>query len=88
MTADALLELVKAALYLTLLLSAFPLVVSLLTGLLVSVLQNVTQIQESTLSFAPKMAAVGLSLFWLGPLMGRELADFTQQLLALAASIR
>lgn len=85
MTIDALVELLQLALYLALMLSALPLAVSLLTGIFVSLLQNVLQIQESTLSFAPKMAAVGISLFILGPMMGRELAEFTRQLLALAA---
>mgnify|MGYP001497739796 CR=1 FL=1 len=85
MTIDALVELLQLALYLALVLSALPLAVSLLTGIFVSLLQNVLQIQESTLSFAPKMAAVGISLFILGPMMGRELAEFTRQLLALAA---
>jgi len=80
MTADALLYLLQKALLLTLLLSAFPLLVSLLTGLLLALLQSVTSLQESTLSFAPKMLAVGLCLLLLGPMMARELAAFTRLL--------
>lgn len=88
MTTNTLLELLHVTLYLALLLSALPLVVSLLTGLLVSLLQNILQIQESTLSFAPKMVAVGVSLLVLGPIMGQELVEFMRQLLAMAAAIR
>lgn len=80
MTADGLLYLLQKALLLTLLLSAFPLLVSLLTGLFLALLQSVTSLQESTLSFAPKMLAVSLCLLLLGPLMARELAAFTRLL--------
>ena len=80
MTPDSWLHLLQKALLLTLLLSAFPLLVSLLTGLLLSILQSVTQIQESTLSFAPKMLAVSLCLLLLGPMMAREILAFTHLL--------
>ncbi len=80
MPSDTLLHLLQKALLLTLLLSAFPLLVSLLTGFFLSLLQSVTQIQESTLSFAPKMLAVSLCLLLLGPMMGRELVAFTRVL--------
>jgi flagellar biosynthetic protein FliQ len=80
MPADTLLHLLQKALLLTLLLSAFPLLVSLLTGFFLSLLQSVTQIQESTLSFAPKMLAVSLCLLLLGPMMARELTSFTRLL--------
>lgn len=85
---DVLLEFLQSALYLVLLLSAFPLLVSVLTGIVVSLLQNVLQIQESTLAFAPKMLAVGISLFFLGPLMGSELASFLRRMLAMVAAIQ
>ncbi len=80
MPADTLLYLLQKALLLTLLLSAFPLLVSLLTGFFLSLLQSVTQIQESTLSFAPKMLAVSVCLLLLGPMMARELSAFTRLL--------
>jgi len=80
MPADTLLHLLQKALLLTLLLSAFPLLVSLLTGFFLSLLQSVTQIQESTLSFAPKMLAVSVCLLLLGPMMARELTSFTRLL--------
>lgn len=68
------------ALSLTLVLSLPVLAVSLLVGLLVSLAQAVTQVQEQTLSFVPKLIAVGLVLVLLGPSMGRELGRFTERL--------
>ncbi|MCA9581221.1 MAG: flagellar biosynthesis protein FliQ [Myxococcales bacterium] len=70
-------RLANEALYLSLLLSLPVLAVSLAVGLSVSVLQAVTQVQEQTLSFVPKLVAVGLALALFGGFMGRELVRFT-----------
>jgi flagellar biosynthetic protein FliQ len=53
------------------------LVVSLVVGLAVSVFQAVTQIQEMTLSFIPKVFAIGLVIVILGPWMLNTLIAFT-----------
>ena len=53
------------------------LAVSLGVGLLVSVLQAVTQIQEMTLTFIPKVFAVGLTMVLLGPWMLDTMLAFT-----------
>jgi flagellar biosynthetic protein FliQ len=53
------------------------LVVSLVVGLAVSVFQAVTQIQEMTLSFIPKVFAIGLVIVLLGPWMLNTLIAFT-----------
>lgn len=56
------------------------LVVSLVIGLLVSVLQTVTQIQEQTLSFVPKLLGVA-AMFLVGlPWMLQVLVEYTQRL--------
>ena len=68
------------ALSLTLLVSLPALLVSLVVGLTVSVIQAVTQIQEQTLSFVPKLLAVGLVLMLAGPLLAGEVVRFTAQL--------
>lgn len=68
------------ALWLTLWLSLPVLVTSLVVGLLVSLLQAVTQVQEQTLSFVPKLAAVALVLALTGGAMGAEIARFTERL--------
>ncbi|MBL9147179.1 MAG: flagellar biosynthesis protein FliQ [Phycisphaerae bacterium] len=52
------LDLVRDALMLTLVLSAPILIVGLLVGLVISVLQAITQIQDQTLTFVPKIAAM------------------------------
>lgn len=57
------------------------LVVSLVVGLLVSLFQAVTQIQEFTLVFVPKVVAVFLCIFLLIPWMARVLISFTVNLM-------
>ena len=62
-------DLARNALLMALLLSAPMLVTALLVGLVISILQAVTQIQEQTLAFVPKLLAVGvvflIALPWL-----------------------
>ncbi len=53
----------------------------MLVGLLVSVFQATTQIQEQTLTFVPKIVAVLLSIIFFGPWMLRLLMDFGGRLL-------
>lgn len=73
-------RLTAQTLYLVLLVSAPALGVSLLVGLAVGLLQAVTQVQEQTLSFVPKLVGVGLALAIAGAWMGGELVRFTQGL--------
>ena len=56
------------------------LLVGLAVGLLVSVFQAVTQIQEQTLTFIPKIVAMGVVLIVAGPWMLSEVVTYTQQL--------
>lgn len=58
------------------------LVVGLVVGLLVSIIQAVTQIQEQTLSFIPKIVAMTLAGMILLPWITMKLMDFTQTMLA------
>ena len=60
--------------------SAPPLLVSLVIGLIVSIFQTVTSIQEQTLSFVPKIVAVFLTLMLLGGWMLDKMADFMTKL--------
>jgi len=60
--------------------------VSLLVGLLVSIFQAMTQIQEQTLSFIPKVVAVAVVLLVLGPWMLSVLTVYTSNLLKQLAS--
>jgi flagellar biosynthesis protein FliQ len=63
------------------------LVASLVVGLIVSVFQALTSIQEQTLSFAPRLIAVGLVLFFcLGWILNTGI-HFTTQMFELAAGV-
>jgi flagellar biosynthetic protein FliQ len=56
------------------------LVVTLVIGVFVSLIQTVTQIQEATLTFVPKIGAVAVLLLLTGSWMMRTLADWVTQL--------
>ena len=60
--------------------SAPALLVSLVIGLIVSIFQTVTSIQEQTLTFVPKIIAVFLTLMLLGGWMLDKMADFMTKL--------
>lgn len=53
-----------------------PLLVSLVVGLIISVLQAATQIHEQTLTFAPRIIAIFLTIMFLGGWMLQKLMDF------------
>jgi flagellar biosynthesis protein FliQ len=55
-----------------------PLMVALGVGLMISLLQAVTQINEATLAFVPKVLAIGVALVLLGPFMLSTLSDYTR----------
>ena len=55
------------------------LLLGLVTGLVISIFQAVTQIQEPTLTFIPKIVAVGLAILFFGPFMLAVLTDFTSR---------
>lgn len=65
----------------SLLLAAPPLGIGLLVGLIISIFQAVTQIQEQTLTFVPKIIAILLSLLVFGPWMLSILTEFTINIL-------
>jgi flagellar biosynthesis protein FliQ len=67
----------QEALYLTLIVSGPPIVISLVVGLIISVFQATTQIQEQTLTFAPKLIAVFGVLALAGTWIGGQLLRFT-----------
>ncbi len=58
------------------------LLLGLVTGLIVSVFQAVTQIQEPTLAFIPKIVVVALAILLFGPFMLALLTDFTTRVFA------
>lgn len=80
MTDSGVLELAQRAVALTLMICAPTLGVGLVVGLLISVFQAATQIQEMTLSFVPKIVAVTVALILCGPWMIRSLVTFTSNI--------
>ena len=68
------------ALVLVLILSLPPIIVAALVGILVSLFQAVTQIQEQTLSFAIKLVAVIITMLVTASWIGGELFNFTEDL--------
>jgi flagellar biosynthetic protein FliQ len=81
MTPEAAIDLARQALWATVVLVGPVLVAAAVAGLLTSILQSVTQIQEQTLTFLPKIAASILVLVALGPWMLRYMVEFTQALI-------
>jgi len=71
--------LLRKALLLLILFSGLPLFVSAVAGLLVSVLQAATQIQEQSISFAVKLVSVSLCLWLLISLYAGECAEFFRE---------
>jgi len=67
----------------TLILSAPVLIVAMVIGLIISILQATTQIQEQTLTFVPKIAAIMLVLALLGGWMFGSLGQYTRELFAM-----
>jgi flagellar biosynthetic protein FliQ len=82
MTADYITGFFFEAIKITLLLSAPMLLAGLLVGLLVSIFQSVTSINEMTLTFIPKMLAVALALVFSFSWMMQTLVGFTEQMFA------
>ena len=80
MTIDDVTAIASSALYLVVKVAAPVLLVSLVVGLLISIFQTVTSIQEQTLTFVPKIIAVFLSLILLGNWMLGELSGFMVEL--------
>lgn len=80
MTEVAFIDLLQRALWLILLLSAPILAVNLLVGVVISIFQAVTQIQEATLTFVPKLLASFLTLVLLGPWMTRMVINYSNEL--------
>ena len=80
MTADDVVFIGQQALWVTLITAAPMLIAGMVVGLLISVFQSVTQIQEITLTFVPKIIAVMVAFVLLMPWMMATLLDFVREL--------
>ncbi|EGL14637.1 flagellar biosynthesis protein FliQ [Paenibacillus chitinolyticus] len=77
MSSQFIIKLAGEAVYTVLKASAPMLVIALAVGLIISIFQATTQIQEQTLAFVPKIVAVLLSVLIFGPWILNTLVDFT-----------
>jgi flagellar biosynthetic protein FliQ len=80
MTPATVIEIARQAVEVTLLISAPLFIAALATGLLISIFQAATQINEATLSFVPKLIVVFITLIVAGPWMITVMTDYIQRL--------
>jgi flagellar biosynthetic protein FliQ len=81
MSPELILSMGQRMLELAFILAAPVLLVTFLVGLIVSILQSATQIQEMTLSYIPKLIAAYVVILLLGAWMLNKLLDFTKELI-------
>jgi flagellar biosynthetic protein FliQ len=80
MTEGQVLDIAREALFNIIICAAPPLLVSLVVGLIISIFQTVTSIQEQTLTFVPKIVAVFLSIIVFGSWILNNLTGFMEDL--------
>lgn len=88
MTPELVVQIAKRAFETTMLVSAPVLVFSLVVGLIVSIFQTVTSVNEATLAFVPKIIAAMIAIIIFFPWMMSYLSDFTRELFALIPTLR
>jgi len=76
MVQDFILKIANEGILLVLIISGPPVVFSLLVGLVIALFQAVTQVQEQTLTFVPKVIVVFGTLAIMGPTLGAAMAEF------------
>lgn len=80
MTPEYVIEVGKQAIFVLLLVSAPLLLAALVTGLLVSIFQAATSINEATLSFIPKLIVMFMTLIFAGPWMLQIMIEYMRRL--------
>ena len=87
MTDSAVIEIALMTMVVALKLCAPILLPALVVGFVISLVQSMTQIQEFTLAFVPKLVGVGVALLISGGWMLQTLVDFTQDLFAMVPAL-
>ena len=82
MNPEAVLDIAMQAILMGAKLAAPMLVTALVVGFAISLLQSITQVQEMTISFVPKLVAVGIALLVSGHWMIAEMIAFTNEMFA------
>jgi flagellar biosynthetic protein FliQ len=80
MTATDALEIARAGMVLTLTIVGPLLITSLIVGVAIGLFQALTQVQEQTLTFVPKLMSMGLVLLFCLPMIGHALSAFMMQI--------
>jgi flagellar biosynthesis protein FliQ len=75
-------EIMRSGIFHILIVSAPALITGLVVGLVVSIVQATTSIQEQTLTFVPKIAAIMIAIFVMGPWMIRVIVQFAENLMS------
>ena len=88
MTPELVVQLARRSFEATLLLAAPLLLASLVVGLIISIFQAVTSINEATLAFAPKIIAVMVAMIIFFPRMMTYMGDFTREIYSFIATMR
>lgn len=79
---EVVVDLLREAIYLIIILVSILIVPSLIVGLVVSVFQAATQINEQTLSFLPRLLTTFVAMMFAGPFLLMKLTQFTERLVA------
>ncbi|MDT2815866.1 flagellar biosynthesis protein FliQ [Vagococcus carniphilus] len=87
MTIQMVLDVMHQAFIKVILIAGPILILAMVVGLVISILQATTQIQEQTLSFVPKLLTVFISLIVLGNFMINILVEFTKSLFKIMSSL-
>lgn len=88
MTPELVIQLARRSFEVTLMLSAPLLLFSLVVGLIISVFQAVTSINEATLAFAPKIVAVMIAMIFFFPWMMTYMSDFMREIYSFIPAMR
>jgi flagellar biosynthesis protein FliQ len=87
MTQAMAIDLARDALMMTILISSPMLAVGLIVGLVISVIQTTTSIQEQTLTFVPKLFAILFSVAAFGPWMIRMMSEYVIKLITAMSTV-
>ena len=87
MTIVKVLEVIREAFMVMITVAGPTLIIALVVGLIISIIQATTQLQEQTLSFVPKILAVIVSLIVFGNFMLNSLVGFTQKIFEMIAAL-
>lgn len=88
MTPELVVQLARRSFETVLMLAAPLLIASLVVGLMISIFQAVTSINEATLAFAPKIVAVMVAMIIFFPWMMSYMSDFTREIYSFIATMR